>query len=53
MFGFPFFTSLIVTVALVVGFSFVINKGTAKRRAQKQEASSQASKKSTKETCHA
>jgi len=31
MFGFPFFTSLIVIMALVVGFSFVINKGLASR----------------------
>ncbi len=32
MFGFPFLTSLVVTVALVVAFSFVINKGVQKKR---------------------
>jgi hypothetical protein len=38
MFGLPFFTSLIVTVALVVAFSFVINKGSTKKKADLQES---------------
>lgn len=41
MFGLPFFTSLIVTVALVVGFSFTINRGIAKKRANNQESAAQ------------
>ncbi len=32
MFGFPFFTSLIVVLAGVIVFSVVINKGMAKRQ---------------------
>lgn len=42
MFGLPFFTSLIVTVAMVIGFSFVINHGIRKRKENitKQEGSS-------------
>ena len=53
MFGFPFFTSLIVTVAMVVGFSLVINHGVQKRK-EKQDLTS-ASQSSDKKgaDCHA
>ena len=32
MFGFPFFTSLIIVLAGVIALSLIINKGQAKRR---------------------
>ena len=53
MFGFPFFTSLIVTVAMVVGFSLIINHGIQKRKTKQEEAHSQASHEKTGSDCHA
>lgn len=41
MFGFPFFTSLIVTVAMVIVFSLVINHGIQKRKAKTDTSSIQ------------
>jgi hypothetical protein len=35
MFGFPFFTSLIVVLSGVVFVSFLVNKGLAKRSTEK------------------
>lgn len=37
MFGFPFFTSLIVVLLGVVALSLIINKGLAKRRQETAE----------------
>ncbi len=53
MFGFPFFTSLIVTVAMVTGFSLIINHGIQKKKAEREEATSQAGTSEKDANCHA
>jgi preprotein translocase subunit YajC len=53
MFGFPFFTSLIVTVAMVVGFSFIINHGIQKKKANNEDAMSNTSQGEKDTNCHA
>lgn len=40
MFGFPFFTSLIVVLAGVIGLSLIVNKGLAKHRSEKMSTES-------------
>lgn len=42
MFGFPFFTSLVVVIAGVVVVSLLVNKGLSKRHAAKELPESQA-----------
>jgi flagellar biogenesis protein FliO len=53
MFGFPFITSLIATIALVVTLSFVINKGMQKKKASKESDVLESGIASTKSDCHA
>jgi len=53
MFGFPFFTSLIATIVLVVAISFVINKGIAKKKTQQESKIVNVGSEKTDPNCHA